>query len=56
MQQRILVVALMLVIFSQASAVSADEIGDLRELIQKQNEQLQKTQERLEILEASQMQ
>ena len=56
MQQRILVVALMLVIFSQASAVSADEIGDLRELIQKQNEQLQKTQERLEQLEARQMQ
>jgi len=56
MQQRILVAALMFVVFSQTSAVNADEIGELREMIQKQAEQLQQLQKRLDELEAKQKQ
>ena len=54
MQQRIRVVALMIVVFSQTSAVNADETGELRELIQNQHEQLQQLQQRLDELEVKQ--
>ena len=46
----------MLLILSQTSAAKADEIGELRDLIQKQNEQLGQLQKRLDELEAKQNQ
>ena len=36
MKRRIRVIALMIVVFSLTSAVNADEIGELREMIRKQ--------------------
>jgi len=55
-QQKILVAALTFLAIGQTSAVNADEIGELRELIQRQNEQLQQLQKRLDELEAKQKQ
>ena len=56
MQQRILAAAIMFLVLGQASATEADDIGELRELIQKQNEQLQQLQKKLDELEAEQKQ
>ncbi|MHC4432783.1 MAG: hypothetical protein ACYTBS_13160, partial [Planctomycetota bacterium] len=56
MRQRILVTALIFLAIGQTSAASADEIGELRELIRKQAEQLQQLQIRLDELEAKQNQ
>ena len=55
-QQKILVAALTFLAIGQTPAAKADEIGELRELIQKQNEQLQQLQRRLDELEAKQNQ
>ena len=51
-----LVVAAILLILSQTSAAKADEIGELRGLIQQQAEQLLQLQKRLDDLEAKQNQ
>ena len=56
MRQMTLVIVGTLLVLSQASAAKADEIGELRELIQKQAEQLQLLQKRLDELEAKQKQ
>jgi len=56
MQQRVLVAAVMFLVLSQTSAAKADEIGELRELIQEQAEQLGQLQKRLDELEAKQKQ
>ena len=56
MQQRVLVAALTFLAIGQTSAVNADEIGELRELIQEQAEQLGQLQKRLDELEAKQKQ
>ena len=54
MRQMTLVVAAILLILSQTSAAKADEIGELRGLIQQQAEQLLQLQKRLDDLEAKQ--
>ncbi|MHC4326240.1 MAG: putative porin [Planctomycetota bacterium] len=54
MKRMISVAAFMIVVFGQASGVNADEIDELRELIQKQNEQLGQLQQKLDELEAKQ--
>ncbi|MHC4121365.1 MAG: putative porin [Planctomycetota bacterium] len=56
MRQRILAAAIMFLVLSQTPSARADEIGELRDLIQKQNEQLQQLQENLDELEAKQKQ
>jgi hypothetical protein len=54
MREWTLVVPVMFLILGRIPAASADEIGELRELIQKQAEQLQQLQKRLDELEAKQ--
>ena len=54
MRQSILVTVLIFLAIGQTTAAKADEIGELRELIRKQAEQLQQLQKRLDELEAKQ--
>jgi predicted house-cleaning noncanonical NTP pyrophosphatase (MazG superfamily) len=54
MRQSILVTILTCLAIGQTTAVKANEIGELRELIRKQAEQLQQLQKRLDELEAKQ--
>ena len=56
MRKTILFTTLILMVFAQLSVVEADEIGDLKEQIAEQTVKLQETTERLEQLEARQMQ
>jgi phosphate-selective porin OprO/OprP len=56
MRQTILVTTLILLVFAQLSVVEADELGDLKEQIAEQTVQLREMTERLEQLEARQMQ
>ena len=54
MLQRIPVATSILLVFAQLSVARADEIGELRDLIKKQAEQLQQLQKRLDELEVKQ--
>ena len=56
MLQRIPVATSILLVFAQLSVARADEIGELRDLIKKQAEQLQQLQKRLDELEVKQNQ
>ena len=56
MRQKIMVAVFIFLAIGQFPVVKADEIGELRELIQKQDEQLQQLQKRLDELEAKQKQ
>jgi hypothetical protein len=56
MQQKIIVITLMLLVFGLMSTARADGVSELREQIQKQAEQLQELQKKLDELEARQNQ